>query len=83
MKGLSAQRGHQKDAEGEHREQRRTCGNGGRRLRPPLLPRPVAQRRVAAGDAHRVELAGAELLVAGRSDQTGSRGGAGLTVVHP
>lgn len=48
-----------------------------------LLPRPVAERRVAAGDAHRVELAGAELLVAGGGDETGPRRGAGLAVVDP
>lgn len=47
------------------------------------MARPVTQRRVAARDAHRVELAGAELLVSRGGDKTGSRGGAGLAVVHP
>lgn len=81
---LSAQRrGREADGEHQHQQPRRARRHAGRRLRAFLLARPVAERRVAAGDAHRVELAGAELLVAGGGDQTGSRRGAGLAVVHP
>lgn len=47
-------------------------GYGGGELGSFLLPWAVAQRGVAAGDAHRVELSGAELLVARRSNETGS-----------
>lgn len=80
---LSAQGGGQQDVEGEHREPRGAQGNAGRRRGAFLLPRPVTQRRVAAGDAHRVQLAGAELLVARGGDETGSGRGAGLPVVNP
>lgn len=52
-------------------------------MRPLLLARAVAQRRVAAGDAHGVEPAGAELLVAGGGDEAGPRRGAGLAIMHP
>ena len=80
---LSAQGGGQQDVEREHGEPRGAQGNAGRRRRAFLLPRPVTQRRVAAGDAHRVQLAGAELLVARGGDETGSRRGARLSVVNP
>lgn len=70
--------------EGGKRGQRQGSGGGrfGRR-RSLLLARPVAQRRVAAGDADGVEPAGAELLVARGGDEAGPRRGAGLAVVHP
>lgn len=38
--------------------------------RSPLVPRAVAERRVAAGDADGVQLSRAELLIARRRDQT-------------
>lgn len=41
----------------------------------------IAERRVAAGDADRVEFAGAELLVARGGDETRPRRGARLAVV--
>ena len=69
---LSAQGGGQQDVEREHREPCGAQGNAGRRRGAFLLPWPVTQRRVAAGDAHRVQLAGAELLVARGGDETGS-----------
>jgi len=80
---VSAQCGGQEDNNGEREHGQGNGRRRRRRLRSFLLPRPVTQRRVAAGDAHRVELAGAELLVAGRGDEAGSRRGAGLAVVNP
>lgn len=46
---------------------------------PP--PGPVAERRVAAGDANRVQPAGAELLVTRGGDKTRPRGRARLPIV--
>lgn len=43
----------------------------------------VAERRVAAGDADRVQPAGAELLVAGGGDEAGPGGSAGLPIMDP
>lgn len=74
-KGVSAQdRGQQQEnKDGTRGELQRVYGDGRRRLRPFLLAGSVTQRRVAAGDAHGVELARTELLVARGSDKTGSR----------
>lgn len=72
--GLSAQGAGQQEEDGEkeHRELRRGEGDGSRRLWAFLLAWPIAQWCVTAGDAHRVELAGAELLVSRGSDKAGS-----------
>lgn len=43
---------------------------------------PVAQRGVTAGDAHWVQPAGAELLVARRGDEAGPGRGTGLPVMY-
>lgn len=43
---------------------------------------PVAQRGVTAGDAHRVQPAGAELLVAGGGDEAGPGRCTGLPVMY-
>lgn len=56
-------------------------GHGCRGDRPLLLG-PVAERGVAAGDAHRVQPPCAELLVAGGGDETRCRGGAGLSIMY-
>ncbi len=45
-------------------------GSVGGGSRSSLVPRAVAERRVAAGDADRVQLPRAELLIARRRDQT-------------
>ena len=58
-------------------------GGGGGGRGPLPGPGAVAQRRVAAADAHRVDLAGAELLVAGGGDETRARRGTRLAVVDP
>lgn len=79
--------GEEERREGEQEKQREeegTCAGGRRGCRgdgPPLQLGPVAQGGVAAGDAHGVELARAELLVARGGDETGARGGTGLPVV--
>ena len=73
----------EEEEEEERREEGMGGGGGGGRGGDLALLQlgPVAQGAVTAGDAHRVELARAELLVPGGGDETGSRGGAGLTVV--
>lgn len=81
--GLSAEDGGKKSAKSKEEGPRRARCNAGGGLWAFLLAGPVTERRVAACDANRVELAGAELLVARGSDKTGSRRGAGLAVVHP
>jgi len=83
--GVSAEGGgrQEEDVESKHWEPWRGQGDGSGRLWSLLLAWSIAQRGVAAGDAHWVELAGAELLVARRSDETSSWWGAGLAVVYP
>lgn len=68
---------HQRSQE-QKRALRRPRGQGG------ALPLgAVAERRVAAGDAHRVQLHGAELLVTGGGDEAGAGGCAGLSIMYP
>lgn len=84
MEVLSAQGGEEEEEQdGEGTGPRWSDARGAGLRGAFLLAGSVTQRRVAAGDAHGVELAGAELLVARGGDETGSRGGAGLTVVNP
>lgn len=72
----------QEHQQGGGEEEERPLGRP-RRGGGPLPPGPVAQRAVAAGDADRVEPAGAELLVARGGDEAGSGGGAGLPIMRP
>lgn len=61
--------------------ERGQCRRAGQRS--PLVPRAVAERRVAAGDADGVQLPRAELLISRGRDQTRSRRRARLPVVNP
>lgn len=78
----------------EERQQRQEEGQGEetaahlqarhrRRRDGALPPGPVAERRVAAGDADRVQPARAELLVAGGGDEASPGGGAGFPIMYP
>lgn len=69
------ERQRQQEEKGAVRRSRRRDG--------PLPLGAVAERRVAAGDAHGVQLAGAELLVTGGGDEAGAGGGAGLPIMYP
>lgn len=76
--------GPQRWEEGEEEEERPVRPDAAPRSRGdgPLPPGPVAERGVAAGDADRVQPAGAELLVAGGGDEASPRGGAGFPIMY-
>lgn len=76
---LRLRRQQQDEGQEEERRRRRPAR---RRQGGPLPPRPVAERRVAAGDADGVQPAGAELLVAGGGDEARPGGGARLPVMN-
>lgn len=71
---VSAQGGGQQEEDVERKQRKPRCsqGNGSGWLGSFLVAWSITQRCVTAGDAHRVKLAGAELLVARRSNETSS-----------
>lgn len=79
---LREQEEHQDEGQKQQERSARAHDRRRRREQGPFPLGPVAQRRVAAGDADRVQPAGAELLVAGGGDEAGPGRGAGLPVMN-
>lgn len=82
LRGLR-QRSEQEEGQEEEKGPVRSHSCRRRRWDGTLLPGPVAQRGAAAGDAHWVHVAGAELLVARGGDEASPGGRAGLPIMYP